>query len=815
MADRVAAQPTDGSPPQAPETLWQFVKLMFRGLRANLKRMLLTMVIQSVVIMLFSLFMNTYIIAYLNNGVLKFDGVNNPTQTWHYFLRLGKNQAAVDAICMLLFYALSSLYARVAGGGIKAFVRDLVGTPGWATQSLTASGRWGLPIVMLSAGLILVLTLATRNVFVFLTLAVNLFFSFTMRERNTGVLVAQLAWSDLQRVFRRSKPKSQAPASSLSLAILGLLVGALALALLPWQPYSALLLCALLVALSVLLLQRKIASGAALFVLGLVGAQALASRLAGVASAHDTGWWEGGATWTTWINSPGAMDLVLSGVRPGLWGIAGALLGGLFGSLSGGLASLTASAAQAASSLTTRISQSLSSAGQYVRETASWVRDFAGAFAEGVYSDFAGAASTIGGVASDAWNGIKRTASDVYDFGGRAWNDPTILIDKIQGALESVGNALSSAAGWASDTASHYWNNPWLAVADLAGAGEAVGNLATAIGNAIYSTVTDPTKAWEFIKNAVGVTNFQNSWDPNRSLLDRLGQVGVGVIKVYGAIVSGGKIASAVKSGATRVSAWTQAAGQRSGLLVGRPLPGQMPIRPGGAYVSGTRPPNMSHMTQPSQRHLQRIADQYGVQIHTRPGNAAGRAWLESGSALPKPEFVKSKTLNALDELIGGPRGREGLVGCFRPQLPPKEVMRSLSRDMQQALVARARMRNQEFIKYATSLSRGEYRIVNGVVQHGSGRFLAGDTDIFQIRNFNGGALPPQMENMVANALAQARGSNVTHEALSTWNGQASFNPRAAANMVNDARVGGQGVITFNPHNAPTQSFLAPDAPFY
>jgi hypothetical protein len=817
MADQAGPAPNKSSEPQVPETLWQLLKQMVRGIRQDWKRVLLTFAIQSAVIMLFVMFMNTYIIAYLNEGVLKFEGINNPTKPWHYFLRLGQNQASVDMLCLLTFYVLSALYERLRARGIKGFVLDLLGTPKWTARCLSESGHWGLPVLLISVGALLALTLATRNAYLFATLAISLFFSYTMRERNMSVFLAQLTWSDMQRVFRRNKPRTVAPVGPLSLAILGALIGAFLLVFLPGQPYSALVLCAAFVALGILLLQRRLAPRTALFVLGLALAHALFSRELAVVWAHDTGWREGGGTLRSWWNSPGSRDLILSGTRPGLLGILGAVTGGLLSGLGNGILGLGGRATVPAGGLASRLADRLAAAGQYVRDTATYARDFAGAFVGGVYEDFAGAARTIGNAASTVYNGTVRVAGDVYDFGRRAWNDPQIIADKLHGAYTTTRDAVYSAAGWARDTASEIWNNPQIIADTLRGTAESVGNIVSAIGHGIYTTVTDPAKAWQFVKDAAGLTNFENSWDPNRSLLDRLGQVAIGTAKLYGAIVTAGKIGAAAKSGAAKVSAWCQAGGAKGGLLVRRPpLPSQLPVRPGGAYVTGQRPPNLSHISRQSQRQLQRIADQAGVQIHTRPGSVPGRAWVESGRAIPKPETIKAKTLKALDELIGGPKGREGLVGCFKPQLPPKEVMRTLSRDMQRAIVQQARMRNQEWVKYGRMLNQGDFRTINGVVQHiPSGKWVGPDLDILQFRNFNGGPLSVQQENMVARMLGQARGSNVTHEALSTWNRKTSFNPRAASRMIRDASVGGEGVVTFNPNNAPTQSFLRPDVPFY
>jgi hypothetical protein len=42
---------------------------------------------------------------------------------------------------------------------------------------------------------------------------------------------------------------------------------------------------------------------------------------------------------------------------------------------------------------------------------------------------------------------------------------------------------------------------------------------------------------------------------------------------------------------------------------------------------------------------------------------------------------IKAKTLNKIDELIGGPQGREGAVGIFQPKKPPENIMNKLSKE--------------------------------------------------------------------------------------------------------------------------------------
>ncbi len=322
---------------EQPESVWQFVIMVLRGIRSNYKRILRTLLFQVIVIVPLLTFLNTYIIAYLNQGVLKMEGINNPTEHWHYFLRLGGNQSAVDALWFLIMYVLFSLYGRISATGLRQFILDLGGTPAWTVRNLTSARRQGVPALLLGMAIALLLTVATRNRLLFVVVSIGILLSYTRRDRNSLLLVLRLIWSDLQRLVRRRRPPTMLSPSMIAICLMGALLGTVILAFLPGQPYSALLLCAVCLALGVLLVLGRIGPRTALAMLGLFVGQGFCSALLKAVSAHDTGWTEGGATLVTWLNSPGAIDLILAGVRPGVAGVAGALSGSTLSGLTSGI----------------------------------------------------------------------------------------------------------------------------------------------------------------------------------------------------------------------------------------------------------------------------------------------------------------------------------------------------------------------------------------------------------------------------------------------------------------------------------------------
>jgi hypothetical protein len=156
-------------------------------------------------------------------------------------------------------------------------------------------------------------------------------------------------------------------------------------------------------------------------------------------------------------------------------------------------------------------------------------------------------------------------------------------------------------------------------------------------------------------------------------------------------------------------------------------------------------------------KHAQVVADKYGAQIQVRPTNPEARRLLEAG-AHPKPEYLKMKTINSEDILLGAPRDGAGKVGYFRPQLPPRG---NLSDDAWRRLQSRAAQRAREFDdqapKVAELLQKGKIRVrPDGTVLNGkTGRPFTGDHDLFDIRGVNGEPLPSAVRERIQRELSE------------------------------------------------------------
>jgi hypothetical protein len=195
---------------------------------------------------------------------------------------------------------------------------------------------------------------------------------------------------------------------------------------------------------------------------------------------------------------------------------------------------------------------------------------------------------------------------------------------------------------------------------------------------------------------------------------------------------------------------------------------------------------------------LNLLANQLDVVIKVRPVNLESVPHLDKG-ALSKMELVKAKTLNALDELIGGPVGKRGLVGLYEPRKPslgpetPPEVVEKAN--------ARYEQRLEEWQKlepyYAEYAAEGLVSLDDGVLKvadprtaggpdepHGAMKAVAGDIDIFDITHGDGSRLSP-MEQEVVVGMLQSMGIGVEHGAHMWWEAQSpqSYDPKMDASI--------------------------------
>lgn len=403
-----------------------------------------------------------------------------------------------------------------------------------------------------------------------------------------------------------------------------------------------------------------------------------------------------------------------------------------------------------------------------------------------------------------AGEAAKMTARDLFI-------DQKKALANVRESYEGVKDTLGAAKDKVVGTAEKIYNKPWIVVKGV-----------METGKAVVDTVTDPKKALEWAQDTVGITDFEKSLDPNLSLVERLKHTFAGTMKLGGAIGTAGQAGAALKGGAGKLAGMADdvlgAGGKK--VAVRAPLPQgikpSLPVKTGSSYATLNKPPNMAGVTKTSQRLIQNTADEFGVQIKARPTTATADKWINSGQAVPKPMQIKAKTLDRWDELLGGPKNSEGLVGYYKPKLPPKEVMKNLSPQSQEELIEKYVARRREFWQQAEKMKKfeasGEYKVVNGRVMNKDGKFLTGDVDVFDVTNFDGTPVSPKVKKQVLDHLTQNKGfavgkggSNVLHEDVISWTKDGrEFSEKAREKMIKAAMDDRKGVTSYNPMADPT-----------
>jgi hypothetical protein len=848
---QLSEQPPPGAPPgiSPTQSTWGLIRLMVVSAFRNLPRMLRGMLIQGAIAFLLVFILNFYAVAIKNEGVSL---SLSPDDPWYPLLNLGDNQAAFSALSFLAMFVLSTLWGRIRGRGLKQFFKDLISIPGWTARSLRESGRQALPVLVISSGLMLFTSLFIHNRYLYVTLAVGLFFAYAAGESDFMMLLFRAVWSDLQRLFRRKRPAQPAPAGPVALTMLGFMLSSILMIRLAGRPALPLVVGALLIIVGILLLRRKISPQTAVFILGLAFFSVLASRFDYHVFADDGGWQEGGGTLTSYVRSPGAASVIKTGVRPGLLGTLGSMLGSVFSAGYNAAAGAAESIYDAGRYVGGKVVDGAKYVGNKVADGARYVADTAVSAgreaiqigrdlldpeiirntAVNIKNELTETAKTIRDGVVEIADEVRQAAVDVY-------NDPQILIDTFKGTASDIRDGVVAAVTETAEAIRDIYNNPELILDTLKGSARTVQSFVSNVGSAIYETLTDPGKAWDFIKDSVGINDFADSWDPNRNLISRIGSVLSGTVKLGTTIAGAGQAREAVKSGLKAAGSLlddvgrTAAAGAKKaggladdlarGATAGSKkvvthTPGRLPVKTGTGYMPSGQPVKMGGITDKSARAIQQVSDEMGVQIHTRPVTGKARDLLESGRALPKPLEIKAKTLNPIDELIGGPKSREGVVAIFEPKKPPESVLKNLSPDFRKEIEKRFEQRAKEYTKYINEIKNNKnYEIIDNIIyDRKTGKVFTGDVDLYDITSFDGSPLPEPVKQEVWQRLESINTSNVRHGNLTSWNpSDPHFDPEGYKKMIDDGRrivdekgkVTSNGVITFNPLNNPTHSY--------
>ncbi len=910
-----------------PESIWQLLKLMVSGFIRSIPKAGLWFLVKSVAVFFAIMYVNYYYIAVKNEG---YGGTPVPGTVTYYLFNLGANKAAFNILVAVASFLLTSIFSQIKSRGFKGFFTDLFHTFSWAGYCTLKAGRWSLPSLLFTAGLMMLVGFFVNNRVLFITLAIGQFFGFISQNRNLTYVAVRVGWNDVQKTFLGRKPGNAVNEGVAGLLPLGFMLGALTLILVPFQYMKVLsfLLMVLFIGLGIFLSLGKTTPRAVASILVFVGVNLLWFRLFGRIFADDGGKNEIGGNFGNYLRDPAGQMIVTNGVQPGILGA----LGGLLGSMVSGGVSAAGTAYDAAASAAGYVKDGVKSAYNSAANAAGnaydaaanaagFVKDgvksaynsaanaagnvydaaanAAGYLKDGVKSAYNSAANAAGNVydtaasaVGNAYDAVASTAGNLVDGAGYVWDVASGTVSGTVGqivdtGLYVVGGILSEGAGLVSDLGRGTWDlitdsslrNDWFnnmyndignmkdtavgavtglaqAISDyntdpelrdafwsnvyntLTGAESAIGNAATNAWNSpdkwgavsnlagqawdgFSNIVNDPEKVYDTIKSLTGVKSFENSWDPNRGPWERVGYSVLGTFEAYGAIstaqagqeIIGSRIDNFLGSYSDDAARSIAAQNARNMTAEEAANLGQR-----GDFIHTGYIDDPKFMTKDSLAEMRRIAQETGEPIYIRLGNEQSVRWIESGEAVPKDLWIKNKTINSIDEVLGARPGSQGLVGYFEPKLPADFASRSAAEQV--AIQARFNHRMAEIEKYGPDINR---LVRNGQLEIQEGGILAKP-------GVNGtDSLPYAGDNDIFHASAAAEkaaldsaSSGVTHGGLTNYpnyTGPHGFNPTAYDSMRGAATTRGGtnwidynpsgGVVSFNPDGTVTKAFVA------
>ena len=189
-----------------------------------------------------------------------------------------------------------------------------------------------------------------------------------------------------------------------------------------------------------------------------------------------------------------------------------------------------------------------------------------------------------------------------------------------------------------------------------------------------------------------------------------------------------------------------------------------------------------------------------GIIVDIRPTTPHAEAMLREGTALPKPEKVKAKTINETDVQIGlGKKEDLGKVGFFDPaKVEPHRPadFDSLPKETQDRIDKRIKQRKEEFADFKKDMQKlqdaGLIRIepdgtvINTGLIPGGEKPFTGDHDIFDIRAKDGSKLTAE-QYQKAKAALLAADAGVMHGGVTGWevDSPSTFNTEAGQKSYN------------------------------
>lgn len=818
-----------------PESIPQLLWMMLKGIVAGFRHHLLFMVLMGAAVFVAIQFLNYWAVAIKNEG---FGGgpVNDPNNPLYGFFNAGKNTHVFNLWVFLGGLLLATLIGHIRATGFKRFFQELFHVFHWTGFCVSKAKRWSLPALLFSAGLTVALGIVFNSLPLFITIAVGQFFAFISQNGGLTSLFARCGWFDIQHVFRSKHPRTDINEGVSGFLPLGMMFGALLLCIIPPQQLRlfSILLLLVFVTLGILTARKAVPPQVVATLLLMIVVQLLWLRLFGRVFADDGGDQEVGGNIFDYAKDPGGRIVLGNGVKSGIFGTLGTFIGS-------GFSFVARTATGVAGAVVSTVSSAAGAVSDAVVSTGKTVLKKAAEYTEGISDSVSQNSSAILNKAREGYEIGKEFISITIDdyeaakkFAGELANDAVQLGKDLVNPeimVRTVGESMGDFVRGVKDV----WNSPEIIWNTMTGSLETGVEMGKAVLGGIWKTVTDPRKAFEFIKDSVGINDYAKSQDPNIPAHERIGHSLVGTFKLGMTLATMGQAKTATIALKTALQQGLKTAPTKAALLRNTlskllakkpPVPKSrlvprrtgVPTRPPRSvvrpktpvrynYKPSGKPADLSGMTKKSQKAFQVASDEMGLKAHTRAPNRYTPQQRAHGNCQPKPEPLKMKTLDYIDNFLGGPPHSEGVVGLYKPKMPPKDVMRSLHPKTQKEIVKRFKQQSRAWRKYADNMPDGFEHRKGIVYKKGTRTRFTSDNDVYDITDLEGRPVSRQVGDAYLKR-AKELGADIEHGYHMDWKTAGGGARKAKLGIINRAREGQEGLITFSPNSRPTHSYM-------
>jgi hypothetical protein len=302
---------------KAPENTIQFLWMIIVGIVKSIPKLIKKKLIKLIIIFIGVLLLNTYLLAYKNEGY-------NPTpgNKWLQITAVRGNIVWVSANWTMITFFTMNIFYRIKENGLKNFFIDFLSSPKLLFVKAKESKKSGIPTFFITTAIVLLITIFINNKLFLLLGAFMVFMSFTKRDKGMLLYFFALLRNDLKKIF---KLKGEINKASTYLMVFSIIFGFIISYFIKRALYIE-ILSVILIALAILYKNKKISSKAISMLFVFFSINFIYFKLFGRVYADDFGANEAGGTLGSLIKSPGGGTAVKIGLRPAAGSVAGVIL---------------------------------------------------------------------------------------------------------------------------------------------------------------------------------------------------------------------------------------------------------------------------------------------------------------------------------------------------------------------------------------------------------------------------------------------------------------------------------------------------------